>query len=228
MIRTVPTSCKRRLEPRDFEFIAKTLSNGASQETECLMQLAADPESLDCLLNHPKLLQAIIGLESPVNITPQLYFYVLVRHVLRESGLNHAGVCDYVSATLADFASGEGPLRPKRGEPLSEAPYHIDFIEELNVANTYDKFYLHVRCANQFMVLTGLFPRFLEHREERRGAPGVRYYEGVARDSFRSARNHPLANEFALAEVYDLLCNEFTRTRMALNRMAREFLWLGA
>jgi len=195
---------------------------------ENLLRLAADPDSLDCLLDHPKLLQAIVALESPVSITPQFYFYVLLRHVLKESGLPQSSLCDYVAATLADFAAGTGQLRPRRGESLSAAPYHIDFIEELSVASTYDKFYLHVRCGNQFMVLTGLFPKFLEHREERRGAPGVRYYESVARDSFRCARNHPLANEFDLADVYELLSSEFTRTRMALNRMAREFLWLGA
>lgn len=226
-MRDVPVNCRIRFQPKDFDFIAHILSDGNSQKAGIILSLTEDADSLDALLDHEKLLQAVVSLRSPLRITPELYFYVLVRHVLKEAAVSHLGLVDYVAATLADFASGESPMRPRRGEEFSAVPYHIDFIEALNSASTYEQFYLHVKCGNQFMVLTGLFPRFLERREESRGAPGVHYYEGVARDSFRAAAQHPLANEFDLAEVYLLLSAHFPRTRLALNRMVREFLWLG-
>lgn len=226
-MREVPVNCRLRFEPRDYDFIANTLSNGNAQKAGIILSLTEDFDSLDALLEHEKLLHAVVSLRSPLEITPELYFYVLVRHVLKEASVNHVGLADYVAATLADFASGESPMHPRRGEEFNSVPYHIDFIEALNSASTYEQFYLHVKCGNQFMVLTGLFPRFLERREESRGAPGVRYYEGVARESFHAAAQHPLADEFALGEVYLLLAKQFPRTRRALNRMVREFLWLG-
>lgn len=226
-MREVPVNCRVRFQPKDYEFIAKTLSNGNAQKAGIILSLTEDPNSLDALLEHDRLLGAIVSLQSPLEITPELYFYVLVRHVLKESAVSHLGLVDYVAATLADFASGESPMRPRRGEEFTAVPYHIDFIEALSTASNYEQFYLHVKCGNQFMVLTGLFPRFLERREESRGAPGLRYYEGVARESFRAAAHHPLANEFDLGEVYSLLARQFPRTRLALNRMVREFLWLG-
>jgi len=226
-MRKVPVKCRARFQPKDYDFMASILSGGKPGSVETILNLAEDPELLDSLLEHEKLFSAIVSLESPVEISPEFYFYVLVRHVLRESQIDHLELADYVAATLADFASGESPMRPRRGEAFTDVPYHIDFIEALNSASNYEQFYLHVKCGNQFMVLTGLFPRFLERREERRGAPGVRYYESVARDSFSAAANHPLASEFDLNEVYRLLAEQFPRTRLALNRMVREFLWLG-
>ncbi len=223
----LPTRCRFSLQPRDFEFIARVLAPGAPADASALIGLMQDPDSIDAILDHPKLLDAVVALASPIDISAELYFYVLVRHVLKQNGIKDIETADYVAATLADFAGGDGPLRPRRGEAFSDVPYHVDFVEALQQASTYEQFYLHVRCGNQFLVLTGLFPRFLEKREERRGAPGVRYYEGVARESFRSAGDHPLADEFDLRTVYGLLAEEFPRTRKALNHMAREFLWLG-
>tara|TARA_R110002096_G_scaffold173997_8_gene349625 strand:+ start:1576 stop:2139 length:564 start_codon:yes stop_codon:yes gene_type:complete len=185
-----------------------------------------DSDSLNSLLDHKQLWNAILHLKQPVTITPELYFYVLVRQALLEAGIDHLELADYIAATLADHATGSSA---HTGElSFNDAFYHVDFIEAMHSASPAEQFYLHVRCGNQFMVLTGLFPRFLARREERKGAPGVLYYEGVARDSFRTAGGHPLANEFALDEVYHLLAEEFPRTRKVLNRLAQEYLFLGA
>jgi hypothetical protein len=98
----------------------------------------------------------------------------------------------------------------------------------MNEASPSERFFLEVQCGNRFLVLTGLFPRFLERRAERRGAPGLGYYESVARHSFRTAGQHPLAEEYAVREVYGRLAECFTETRRALNRMADERLFLGS
>lgn len=74
----------------------------------------------------------------------------------------------------------------------------------------------------------GTLSRFLERRAERRGAPGLGYYESVARHSFRTAGQHPLATEYAVREVYGRLAECFTETRRALNRMAESRLFLGS
>lgn len=200
----------------------------SSSREEAFYQLAGDPESLDALLDHPKLLEVILDMGHPVDVSAELYFYVLVRHTLKEAGLDHIELADYVAATLAEYAMGN-PFTSKSTDPVQVEgmPYHVDFVEAINSASAYDRFYLHVRCGNQFLMLTGLFPGFVKGREDRRGAPGVKYYEGVARESYRTAGQHPLADEFALCEVYDLLADQFRLTRRALNRMTREYMFLG-
>lgn len=208
--------------------MAKMLNEVDPSGEDAFCRLAGDPDTLNSILDHPKLLSAVISMTQPVSISSELYFYVIVRHALKEANLDHRELADYVAGTLVQFAKGN-PFHTAADDPvqIDGMPYHVDFIEAINSAAAYDKFYLHVRCGNQFLVLTGLFPEFIKHRERRRGAPGVRYYEGVARESYKTALHHPLAGEFDLCEVYDLLSSRFQETRRALNRMTHEYLWLG-
>lgn len=228
-MRSFPQSCRARLQRRDFVFIAEALTGvgpgGANPDT--LLGLATEESTLNLFLDDPKLLRAILTIRYPISITPELYFYVLVRHALTEAGIDHVELADYVAATLANEASGYS-REPDGPNQLSGASYHVDFVQAIRNANTRERFFLHVSCGNRFLVLTGLFPKFLQRREERRGAPGLDYYEGVARESFRSASGHPLAGEFAVSEVLQLLAEVMPRARRALNRLSSEYLFLGA
>ena len=227
-MRIMPQSCRARFSRRDFEFIAAVLGDNQPSREDPLLRLLKDAPSLDLLLDDPKLLDAVIAMHQTVNISANLYFYILVRHALQKFGIDHREMADYVAGTLAEFSKGN-PFDPGANDQMKPEgmPYHIDFIEAINSASPYDRFYLHVRCGDQFLVLTGLFPDFIEHRKKRRGAPGVRYYEGVARESYRSAGVHPLADEFTLCEIYELLSDQFRKTRRALNHMAREYMFIG-
>lgn len=225
---TVPTSCRERLQPRDFEFILTALTGRPQARPEDLAALFDDPGSLTAILDHDRLVKAVLELPFPLGISPQLYFYVLVRRSLKQAGIDDVEIADYVAATLAAHAAGS-PLGSTRGRrPDTDFTYHIDFIEKLEGLGEYDRFFLEVQCGNHFLVLTGLFPRFLEQRADRRGAPGLRYYEGVARHAFLVASDHPLAAEFAVSGVYHRLAECFGETRRALNRMADDYLFLGS
>lgn len=222
----VATNCRERLRSRDFAFIENVFSGGRSSPGD-LEALFEDPDSLLAILEHDQLFRAILELTFPLAISPELYFFVLVRRSLKNAGIEDVEIADYVAATLARHASG-GPLggsRLDRGR--IDFNYHVDFVRELSDLSHYERFFLEVQCGNHFMVLTGLFPGFLEHRADRRGAPGVGYYEGVARQAFLSASDHPLADEFEVRSIYPRLAERFTDTRRALNRMADEYLFLG-
>lgn len=223
----VPTHCRGRLQPRDFEFIVATLAGGV-HEAGFLRELFEEPAALSIVLEDPRLFQAVMELTAPLAITPELYFYVLVRRSLVDAGISDVAIADYVAATLASHAGG-GLSRGGEGRrPEAEFTYHVDIVERLSEASASERFFLEVQCGNRFLVLTGLFPRFLERRAERRGAPGLDYYEGVARQSFRLAGRHPLAAEYAVSEIYGRLADCFPETRRALNRMAEGRLFLGA
>jgi hypothetical protein len=225
----MPQSCRNRLNRRDFEFMASVLNGRSSGNQEAFLSLVNDAETLNSILDHPKLLEAMVSMKLSIAVSSELYFYVLVRHALKESGIDHREVADYVAGTLVEFARGN-PFKSVPGDSLqiNGLPYYIEFIEAIKSANRYDQFYLHVHCGNQFLVLTGIFPEAIIRREQRRGAPGVPYYESVAQGSFQTAGEHPLAIEFALSEVYEILADQFRITRRALNRLSKEFLCLGS
>ncbi len=223
----VPTSCRARLQPRDFEFIAATLGGGEPARA-FLEGLFDDPDALTAFLEHESLFRAVMELAAPLAVSPELYFFVLVRRSLKEAGIDDLEIADYVAATLADHASGALSSGGHRDRPEAEFTYHVDIVERLAGASPCERFFLEVQCGNRFLVLTGLFPRFLERRAERRGAPGLGYYEGVARQSFRVAGRHPLAEEYAVRGVYERLADCFSEARRALNRMAEDRLFLGA
>lgn len=223
----VPTSCLDRLSANDLQFICSVLASGEA-ELRAVARLAVDRESLAELLADRALLKAVLRRGDLAEISPELYFYVLVRHALPLAGVADREIADYVAATLAEYARCN-PLDPREGPDAGNArdfTYHLDLIEALESAGGYERFYLHVHSGNQFLVLTGLFPRFLRGREARRGAPGLEYYEEVAGMAFRSASRHPLADEFSVRRVYGLLSEQIRATRFGLNRLADEFLVL--
>ncbi len=225
-MRPVPSGCLHRLTKADLFFVSATLAlSDASGRS--LARLFDDDGALESILAHPKLIAALLDTEAMLDVSPELYFYVLVRHTLGELGLDDPQVADYVAAALAEYGRAH-PLTRLPATPESEFTYHVDFLKALDYANNYERFYVYVFSANQFLVLTGLFPHFLEYRERRRGAPGLSYYEDVARGAFESASQHPLADEFALREVFARLVETMPTTRRALNRLADEYLVLAS
>ena len=224
----VPTSCRERLQPRDFEFIVAALAGRDKGGERFLTDLFSEPGSLNAILDHDRLLRAVLELPSPLTISPELYFYTIVRRSLKDAGIDDVEIADYVAATLAENAGSSLCPGSSGKMPDADFTYHVDIIEKMNEASPTERFFLEVQCGNRFLVLTGLFPRFLERRAERRGAPGLNYYEGVARNAFLLAGRHPLAEEFAVRDIYRRLGDCFSETRRALNRMADEMLFLGA
>ncbi|MEC8827076.1 MAG: hypothetical protein VXX36_14965 [Verrucomicrobiota bacterium] len=222
----LPTSCLDRLTPTDFVFIQRALLDDQSH-SEALCTLFKDRKSLIALVEHDKLFEAINDNAYPLSISPELYFFVLVRRTLIQAGITELHIADYVAATLASHSTGTPMtgLQPTR-EDL-DFTYHVDFIDEMEGLSNYDRFFLQVQCGNSFMVLTGLFPGFIENRANHRGATQVDYYQEAARCAFKWAAKHPLANEFDLENVYPVLADKFDDTRKALNHLANDYLFLG-
>ncbi len=219
------TSCLDRLTERDFRFIEEALT-GKTNPDENLRWLFEDPDTLPTVLECDPVFRRVLEIPFPLDISPQFYFYVLVRRALKGVGIDQIAIADYVAAALADHACGRSAAPVGLDKPDCDFTYHIDFLAACEAASAYDRFFLEVECGNRFLVLTGLFPAFLENRANRRGAPGLDYYEEVARNAFVSAGSRPLADEFAVRSIYPLLAECFSETRRALNRMSEEMLFL--
>jgi hypothetical protein len=186
-----------------------------------------DPEAVRHVADHPRVFESLVMSPRAALVSPEFFFLVVVRHTLKRIGVEEMEVADYIAVVCADFGV---PPRP-RSQPAPQEPerlYSLDWIQALEKARGHERFFIHVQCANLFLVLTCLYPDYLHHRAERRGAPGVGYYEGVVSTHLDAAGRHVLAQEFALREVLTRLADGFPHVRRAMNHTLREYLNLGA
>lgn len=225
MTRFPRPGCWYRFTAADWQFIRDALAL-TQRERDSLVSLLDDPDAVQMILDHPKLFEAIMGRQAAV-ISPELFFFVTVRHTLKRVGVQELGVADYIAVVCADFglpATAAQKLPPNRLESL----YSIDYITALENAGSHERFFIHVQCANQFLVLTSLYPDFLHRRAERRGAPDVEFYEQVVVSHLEAAGRHALAEEFALDQTLTHVAHAFPPARRAMNHTVREYLSLGA
>lgn len=217
--------CQYRFTPMDWQFIIESL--GMSERGKAsLASLCDDPDSVRSILDHPKLFDAVAVQRRAAMLSPTLFFFVVVRHTLKRIGVEDLQVADYLAVVCAEF--GMPASRHVAAQADKMSLYSIDYLEALDQARGPEKFFIHVKCANQFMVLTCLYPDYLHHRAERRGAPDVDFYEGVVMSHLQAAGHHVLAEEFALDEVLLRLSDAFPPVRRAMNHTLREYLSLGS
>lgn len=215
-----------RFTPADWSFIAGALA-ASERDKEGMAALQDDPDSVRSIVDHPKLFQALLSDKAAALVSPELFFFVVVRHTLKRIGVEELEVADYIAVVCADFGCRSTVRRDPPGTH-PESLYSIDYLEAIENAGRREKFFLHVQCANQFLVLTSLYPDYLRRRAERRGAPDVDYYEKVVVSQLAAARSHVLAEEFALETVFERLSDSFPPVRRAMNHTVREYLHLGA
>ncbi len=226
MTRFPRPGCWYRFTSADWQFIRDALAL-SPREKDSLMSLLDDPQALRLILDHPKLFEALLNSRRAALLSPELFFFVMVRQTLKRAGVEDLHVADYIAAVCADFglpATAEQRLPGSRLESL----YSIDYIAALENAGSHERFFIHVQCANQFLVLTSLYPDFLHRRASRRGAPDVEFYERVVISHLEAAGRHALAEEFALEDTLAQVAVAYPPARRAMNHTVREYLSLGA
>src|SRR5436309_14899714 len=99
----IQSNCRARFTAADFDFVVRTLARSQS-ESVSLVDLLADSETRDSVLDSPRLVEAILCNDSQLRISSQFYFYVLARYVLRDAGIRDRKLCDYVGSLLENFS----------------------------------------------------------------------------------------------------------------------------
>jgi hypothetical protein len=231
----VRANCRERLTVTDLEFVVMSVGSQfsvlSSQLPEdntshsALLALLAEPEALDAALESDKLLKAL--LESPGNIpvSPQLYFYVLTRHMLMKFDCS---VADYVASTLAGFVDVE-----HRGTPACHAlppaghlPYITDMLIALKSASSEREFMIRVQIGNHSLLMSGVFPQHIQHRSTHHASPPLSFYEEIGSQNYRRASDHRLAREQSLGDTYRTIADHFSEVRQNLNQMSDQLLCL--
>ncbi len=216
MHRTV--SARAGITPADVAFMEGLLANGSPG----LASLWEDPQALEAILDLKEIHKAL--LESPVAlpVSPSLYFYVLVRHAFLDGGIDPPEIADYVAGVLVGKLSHRPD--PRSGAMPGWITHAVDFVSVIQSAQGVLRFHLEVAAGDQFLVLTGLYPDFLDHRSGRYGAPGIDFYESFARNAYRRAAGHPGISP-ASRQLLGLLSETFPLARLSLNRMTDRCLF---
>jgi hypothetical protein len=213
------------LSPRDVAYLCRVLEEQG--HGDAIRRLMNGDEALMEVVALPEVRRAIIESPSLVEISPALYFLVVVRHVFALADIPSADLTRYVAAMLANRV--KSPRTPDGDNALPD--YAGDYMERATAAartagSGGESFAWWKAAGDHFLVLTGLFPAHLDTRCERRGAPPLDFYEGFGAHSYRTAASHPQAQRRGLSPVLHHLSDSFGQARRALNQAAEEYLFL--
>jgi hypothetical protein len=221
----VQPNCRLQFTANDLAFILKVLGTKAGSQ-EALLRLLADEESRDLILDQEALLRAVLEADGCLPISPQFYFYILVRHVFRQWGIEDRRVADYVAEMLAEFSQIER-IRCRLPGGSAPAEYVFEMLAALPDADDTTRFYIRAHVGNYSLFLSGVYPDRIRFQAQRRGGPDLPYYEAVGRMSYRAASGHRLARQYELEAIFDTLSERFHQTRRALNDLSERLLSLG-
>ncbi len=226
-MKVIKPNCRIQFAAQDVDFIL-TVLGGKVRDSDCLVELLADEDTRDLILDDEALFRALLESRGCLQVSTHFYFYILVRQMFKRSGIGDRDVADYVAAMLAEFVRVEGGrcVLPGQTQPLE---YFFEMLAALQSADDRTAFELRAHVGNWSLFLSGVFPDRIRVRAERRGFPDLKYYEALGRAHFRAASDHRLAARYKLADIFSTLSERFETSRLALNDIAdRLFAMSGA
>ncbi|MGB8355142.1 MAG: hypothetical protein WCD79_14690 [Chthoniobacteraceae bacterium] len=217
----IQANCRDRFTAEDFNFMVKTLSKSSS-DAVCLQELLTDMNVRDAVLDHDLLVDAILTQPRQLSISPQFYFYILIRRVLKQTGITDRKISDYLASLLETFSRTARMKSPvdEEGAPIQ---YLSDMLMALRNASPSQTFLIRAHVGNYSLFITGIFRESIERRS-RRGAPDFSYYEEMGRMNYYVVANHSVARSCDLADVFKALSEKFRDIRLALNCLSDQLM----
>ncbi|MDQ6623685.1 MAG: hypothetical protein M3Y86_09405 [Verrucomicrobiota bacterium] len=219
----VRANCRERFTAADFDFVVRNLARSQTDHVS-LGELLSDAETRDAVLDHPRLIEAILSHGGHLAISSQFYFYVLARHVLRQAGINDRKLCDYVASLLETFSRMNGLQAPHVRDEHGRQ-YICDMLIALTRVTSEQAFLLRAHVGNYSLFLSGIFHENTQRRSLR-GAPDLKFYEQIGRSSYQLVASHATARRCELSDVYEELADRFREVRLALNQLSERLLHL--
>ena len=217
----IRANCRARFTAADFDFVVRTLARSQTDHVS-LVDLLSDLETRDSILDHPRLVDAILCNCGHLRISSQFYFYVLARHVLQQGGIGDRKLCDYVASLLEAFSRAN---RMQMSDEMDDRAhqYISDMLIALTRATPEQAFLLRAHVGNYSLFISGIFH---EHTQRRslRGGPDIKFYEQIGRTNYQLVASHATARRCDLSDVYEGLAGRFHEVRLALNRLSDSLL----
>lgn len=217
----IRANCRARFTAADFDFVVRTLARSDTDHVS-LVDLLSDAETRDSVLDHPRLVDAILSNASHLQISSQFYFYVLARHVLQQAGIGDRKLCDYVGSLLETF-SRASCLRSPHTSSDSVQQYISDMLIALQRVTPEQAFLLRAHVGNYSLFVSGIFHENTQRRSLR-GGPDLRFYEQIGRTNYQLLASHAAARRCELNDVFEELADRFRDVRLALNQLSDQLL----
>ncbi len=181
-------------------------------------------QGLDALLDDPALLPALVNTPRGREASLPLFAYVLVRHALLQAGERDRVLADYAASIVLHFGLKD---RARRVHAADDATYDTlaALLEDAERSEPRRAFLVRAHLGNYALWMSGLFPDHIAHRQQRRGAPPLEYFETMGRRGFQMAAEHRLASEYGVAMLFALAAERFPVLRVALNRISDALLF---
>jgi hypothetical protein len=217
----IRANCRARFTAADFDFVVRTLARSQTDHVS-LVDLLSDMETRDSVLDHARLVDAILSNTGQLRISPQFYFYVLARHVLQHAGINDRKLCDYVASLLEAF-SRVSQLQSPGGLDHRAHEYISDMLIALQRVTPEQAFLLRAHIGNYSLFISGIFHENAARRRDR-GGPDLKFYEQVGRTNYHLVAEHAVARRCELDDVFEELADRFRDVRLALNQLSDRLL----
>jgi hypothetical protein len=218
----IRANCRARFTAADFDFIVRTLARSQTDQVS-LVDLLSDVETRDSVLDHPRLVDAILNHCGHLRISSQFYFYVLARHVLQQGGIGDRKLCDYVASLLETFSrASQLQISESIGERVEQ--YIHDILIALTRATPEQAFLLRAHIGNYSLFISGIFYPAVAGQRNMRGGPDLEFYEQVGRTNYQLVASHATARRCELDDVFEGLADQFRDVRLALNQLSDRLL----
>jgi hypothetical protein len=217
----IRANCRERFTAADFDFIVRTLARCQTDQVS-LVDLLSDSEARDSILDHPRLVDAILSNPAQLRISSQFYFYVLARYVLRQGGILDRKLCDYVGSLLETFSRATQLHRPDTIDGRAHE-YICDMLIALQRVTPEQAFLLRAHIGNYSLFISGIFHENAQRRHER-GGPDLKFYEQVGRANYQLLAEDATARRCELDDVFGGLAGRFHDVRLALNQLSDSLL----
>src|SRR5215475_10912066 len=229
----IRANCRARFTAADFDFIVRTLARSQTDQVS-LVDLLSDVETRDSILDHPRLVDAILNHCGQLRISSQFYFYVLARHVLQQGGIGDRKLCDYVASLLETFSRSSrlqisDEAASSATHSVASGTHHLgeqyisDILIALNRATPEQAFLLRAHIGNYSLFISGIFHENTQRRSLR-GGPDIKFYEQVGRTNYQLVSSHVVARRWELDDVFEGLADRFREIRLALNQLSDQLL----
>ena len=217
----IRANCRARFTAADFEFIVRTLARSQTDQVS-LVDLLSDDVARDSVLDHPRLVEAILNNCGQLQISSQFYFYVLARHVLQQGGIGDRKLCDYVGSLLETFSRASRLQISDETHHLAEQ-YISDMLIALTRATPEQAFLFRAHIGNYSLFISGIFHENAQRRRLR-GGPDLEFYEQIGRTNYQLVASHAVARRCELDDVFEGLADRFRDVRLALNQLSDRLL----
>lgn len=217
----IRANCRARFTAADFDFVVRTLARSTTDHVS-LVDLLSDAETRDSVLDHPRLVDAILSNAGHLQISSQFYFYVLARHVLQHAGIADRKLCDYIASVLETFSRANF-LRAPHAPDDSVHQYLSDMLIALTHCTPEQAFLLRAHVGNYSLFISGIFHENAQRRRLR-GGPDLKFYEQIGRTNYQLVAGHTTARRCELNDVFEKLADRFRDVRIALNQLSDQLI----